>query len=85
MVSFVNPLSGKEYAAVKYGDGRYSPGAELINRGKVLATAYDTAVALPEGPARNLAIASASNDLSEHVKLLDLIRGLYSVYGYSRF
>jgi hypothetical protein len=83
--SFVNPLSGKEYAAIRYGDGRYSPGAQLVDRGAVLAKAYRDAIALPESDGKATTVVAATNALNEHVKLLDLVRGLYEVYGYSRF
>ncbi len=83
--AFVNPLSGKEYAAIKYGDGRSSPGFQLIERGKVLAKALADANLLAESPEKSARVASATAALNEHVKLLDLVRGLYAVYGYSRF
>jgi hypothetical protein len=78
---FTNPLSGKEYAAIKYGDGRYSPGFQLVEEGKVLVKAYNDAVTATD----TAKIAQTTAALNEHIKLLDLVRGLYEVYGYSRF
>lgn len=78
---FINPLSGKEYAAIKYGDGRYSPGFQLIEQGKLLVKSYDEAVLAADATK----IAKTTAALNEHVKMLDLVRGLYQVYGYSRF
>jgi len=81
----VDPLSGKEYAAIVYGDGRYSPGAELIRRAQTLAKTYAEAKALPDtDTTKGKQLTLATNALTEHVKLLDLVRGLYSVYGYTR-
>jgi aspartyl-tRNA synthetase len=62
-----------------------TPGFQLIERGKVLAKNLSDAEALAESPEKSASIARATAALNEHVKLLDLVRGLYAVYGYSRF
>jgi hypothetical protein len=80
-----DPLSGKQYAAIRYGDGRYSPGAELIAQGADLVTAYETATALPAGTERDRAVATATANVANHVEMLDLIRGMYNIFGYSLF
>jgi hypothetical protein len=76
-----DPFSGKQYAAIQYGDARFSPGAEMVNRGKKLVERYNDA--LVSGDATR--ITNTTNELSNHIEMLDLIRGLYQVFGYSRF
>ncbi|MBX3185787.1 MAG: zinc-dependent metalloprotease [Labilithrix sp.] len=81
-----DPLSGKQYGALVYGDGRYSPGAEFIRQGQKLVTGYEEALAAPQDKAnREYYINRARARLQDHVELMDLIRGLYQVYGYTRF
>lgn len=85
-ITMSDPLSGKQYGALVYGDGRYSPGAEFIKQGQKLVTAYEAAQAAPpETKDRDYYINRARARLQDHVELLDLIRGLYQVYGYTRF
>jgi hypothetical protein len=85
-LTFTDPLSKKQYAAVEYGDGRFSPGAEFIKRGQKLAqTLADMQALPPNAKDRDYKITKATNELSDHVELLDLIRGLYATYGYTRW
>jgi hypothetical protein len=86
VVKFVDPLSGKEYAAVDYGATRFSPGATMIKRGQKLLADYDAARALPaDDPNRASSLADATNVLANHVEMLDLVRGLYATYGWTEF
>jgi hypothetical protein len=81
-----DPLSGKQYGALDYGDGRYSPGADFIKEGQQLVKAYqDWLASPPDKQDRDYYISRARARLQDHVELLDLIRGLYQVYGYTRF
>jgi len=81
-----DPLSGKQYGALVYGDGRYSPGAEFIKQGQGLVTAYEQAQAAPaDTKDREYYVNRARSRLQDHVELMDLVRGLYQVYGYTRF
>lgn len=85
-ITMNDPLSGKQYAALAFGDGRYSPGAEFIKQGQKLVTAYETAQAAPaDTKDRDYYINRARARLQDHVELMDLVRGLYQVYGYTRF
>ncbi|HVJ88671.1 MAG TPA: zinc-dependent metalloprotease [Labilithrix sp.] len=85
-VTMTDPLTGKQYAAIEYADGRYSPGADLIKQGQKLITAYDERLAAPaDAPDRDYYINRARARLQDHVELMDLIRGLYQTYGYTRF
>jgi len=77
-VSFTDPLSGKIYSAVTFGDGRFSPGSTLIKKGQDLVKIYDDSV---DPDAKNNALA----DIANHVEFLDVVRGLYSEYGMSGF
>jgi hypothetical protein len=81
-----DPLSGKQYGALVYGDGRYSPGAEFIRQGQKLVIDYDERMAaLPDAKDREAYINRARSRLQYHVELMDLVRGLYQTYGYTRF
>lgn len=85
-VTMTDPMSGKQYAAIAYQDGRYSPGAELVKKGDELAREYERRLASDDdAPDRERAINRARARLQDHVELLDLVRGLYQVYGYTRF
>lgn len=85
-VTMSDPLSGKQYGAIDYGDGRYSPGSDFIKQGQKLVTAYEEALAAPADTAnREYTINRARARLQDHVELMDLIRGLYQIYGYTRF
>ncbi|MBS2018613.1 MAG: zinc-dependent metalloprotease [Deltaproteobacteria bacterium] len=85
-ITMSDPLSGKQYAALVYGDGRYSPGAEFIKQGQKLVTDYQDRLAAPaDAKDRDYYINRARARLQDHVELMDLIRGLYQVYGYTRF
>ncbi len=82
LIKVDDPLSGKTYAALDYGDGRYSPGAELIRTGQRFAKDYADATARPpDDPDRNVAVANATGNLANHIQFLDLVRGLYAEYG----
>lgn len=84
-VSFTDPFSGKQYAAVKYGDGRFSPGADLVTRGQEFIDKLEAEKQLPTtDPDRDAKIARATFDLQNHIELIDLVRGLYATFGYSR-
>lgn len=85
-VTFTDPLSGKQYGALEYGDGRYSPGAGFVKQGQQLVTAFDEAKAKDPASANyQYYVNRARARLQDHVELLDLVRGLYQVYGYTRF
>lgn len=84
-VTMTDPMTGKQYAAIEYSDGRYSPGADLVKQGQKLVEDYEARLAAPADAAdRELKVNRARARLDEHVQLLDLIRGLYQVYGYTR-
>jgi hypothetical protein len=85
-VTMTDPLTGKQYAAIDYADGRYSPGSELVKQGTSLVKAYNDRLAAPAAaPNREFLINRARARLQDHVELLDLVRGLYQTYGYTRF
>lgn len=85
-VTMTDPLSGKQYGALAYADGRYSPGADFITQGNKLIDAYKAAQEAPADTAdRQYYIDRARSRIQEHVELLDLVRGLYQIYGYTRF
>lgn len=85
-VTMADPLTGKQYAAIEYADGRCSPGADLIKQGQKLVDDYNArSAAAPDAENREYFINRARARLQEHVELLDLIRGLYQKYGYTRF
>jgi hypothetical protein len=71
-VSFTDPLSAKTYAAVEYGDGRFSPGVELVRQGQVLLEAYEAALGTAD---ESLWL----NEIQQHVELLDTIRRIYGI------
>jgi hypothetical protein len=86
VVNFTDPLSGKEYAAVDYGVGRFSPGAAMVRKGQELVKAYDEAIKRPsDDPDRSTAVADALSSIAYHVETLDLVRGLYAEYGSTTF
>ncbi len=86
VVKFTDPLSGKEYAAVDFGTGRFSPGAQLVKKGIELVKLYDEASKRPsEDPDRSAAVADALSALAYHIETLDLVRGLYAEYGATSF
>src|SRR5205814_1388854 len=76
-LSFTDPLSGKMYSAVEFGDGRYSPGATLIKKGQDLVAAYESALTRKD----DTEIANAIANVANHIELLDVVRGLYDEYG----
>jgi hypothetical protein len=81
-----DPFSGKQYAAVRYGDGRASPGADMIVTGRRLIQSYKDALALPaDATDRDILVNNATYYVQNHIELLDLIRGMYDTFGYSRF
>jgi hypothetical protein len=85
-VTMTDPLTSKQYAAIEYSDGRYSPGSDLIKQGQKLIDDYNARVAAPaETENRDFLINRARARLQDHVELMDLIRGLYQTYGYTRF
>lgn len=85
-VTMTDPLTGKQYAAIDYNDGRYSPGSDLVKQGQKLVAAYDERLAAPaDAPDREYYVNRARSRLQDHVELMDLIRGLYQTYGYTRF
>ena len=85
-VTMTDPLTGKQYAAIDYADGRYSPGSDLVRQGQKLVTAYEERLAAPaEAQNREFYINRARARLQDHVGLMDLVRGLYQTYGYTRF
>lgn len=85
-VTMTDPLTSKQYAAIEYADGRYSPGADLIKQGQKLVEDYETRVKAPaETENRDYLISRARARVQDHVELMDLIRGLYQTYGYTRF
>lgn len=85
-VTMTDPLSGKQYGALDYGDGRYSPGSDFIKQGQKLIDAYNAELASPaDKKDRDYYINRARARLQDHVELMDLIRGLYQTYGYTRF
>jgi hypothetical protein len=85
-VIVTDPLSGKQYGALDYMDGRYSPATELIRQTQKLIDAYNLALAAPpDAQDRQYYINRARARLQDQVELMDLIRGLYDVYGYTRF
>ena len=85
-VTMTDPLTSKQYAAIEYADGRYSPGADLIKQGQKLIDDYNARKdAPPETENREYYLNRAVSRLQNHVELIDLIRGLYQTYGYTRF
>jgi hypothetical protein len=85
-ITMTDPLTSKQYAAIEYGDGRYSPGADLIKQGQKLIDDYNARQKAPaDAENRDYYITRARSRLQDHVELLDLIRGLYQTYGYTRF
>lgn len=85
-VTFTDPLSGKQYAALDYNDGRYSPGSDFVKQGNKLIADYNARLAAPaDAKDRQYYIDRARSRLQDHVELLDLVRGLYQTYGYTRF
>jgi len=85
-VTMTDPLAGKQYAAIDYADGRYSPGSDFVKQGNKLIEDYNARQAAPADAAdRQYYIDRARSRLQDHVELLDLIRGLYQTYGYTRF
>jgi len=85
-VMFTDPLSGKQYGALDYNDGRYSPGSEFVKQLQKHVDVYNAALnAPPETADRQYYIDRAKARLQDHVELLDLVRGLYQTYGYTRF
>ncbi len=85
-VTMTDPLTAKQYGAIDYADGRYSPGSDFIKQGNKLVDAYNAALNAPPDTAnREYYINRARARLQDHVELMDLIRGLYQVYGYTRF
>jgi len=85
-VTMTDPLTSKQYAAIEYADGRYSPGADLIKQGQKLIDDYNARKdAPPETENREYYLNRAISRLQNHVELIDLIRGLYQTYGYTRF
>lgn len=85
-VTMTDPLSGKQYGALDYADGRYSPGSDFIKQGQKLIDAYNERLKAPaDAPDRDYYINRARARLQDHVELMDLIRGLYQTYGYTRF
>jgi hypothetical protein len=85
-ILMADPLSGKQYGALVYGDGRYSPGAEFIKQGQKLVTDYNERLAAAaDAKDREYYINRARSRLQDHVELMDLVRGLYQTYGYTRF
>jgi hypothetical protein len=86
VVKFTDPLSGKEYAAVDFGAGKFSPGAQMVKKGIELVKVYDEALGRPSAdPDRSTAVADALNALAYHIETLDLVRGLYAEYGATTF
>lgn len=86
VVKFTDPLSGKEYAAVDFGAGRFSPGAAMIKNGQRLVALYQDALKRPtDDPERSGAVSDALNVLGSHIENLDLVRGLYAEYGTTTF
>jgi hypothetical protein len=85
VVSFVDPLSGKEYAAVDFTD-RFGPGAAMIKEGQRLLKLLDEAKALPpEDTNRAVRINNVTQAIAGHVQVLDLVRGLYDTFGKNQF
>ncbi|MBX3219787.1 MAG: hypothetical protein KF795_04660 [Labilithrix sp.] len=85
-VTMTDPLTGKQYAAIDYADGRYSPGSDLVKQGQKLIEDYTARnEAASDAENREYYINRARARLQDHVELMDLIRGLYQTYGYTRF
>jgi len=85
-VTMTDPLTSKQYAAIEYADGRYSPGADLIKQGQKLIDDYNARKDAPaDAENRDYYLNRAVSRLQNHVELMDLIRGLYQTYGYTRF
>ncbi|MDF2696155.1 MAG: MoxR-like ATPase, partial [Labilithrix sp.] len=85
-ITMTDPLTSKQYAAIQYADGRYSPGADLIKHGQELVADYHARMAAPaDAPNREYYVNRAIAQLQGHVEFLDLIRGLYQTFGYTRF
>lgn len=85
-VTMTDPLTGKQYAAIDYADGRYSPGSDLVKQGQKLIDDYNARLEAPaDAENREYYINRARARLQDQVELMDLIRGLYQTYGYTRF
>jgi hypothetical protein len=78
VASFTDPFGGKTYVAfgTNYGPGWFQPNVELINKANALKQRWENA----SGDEK----VSLENELREVIKVLDLMRGLWDIYGAMR-
>jgi hypothetical protein len=86
LAAFTNPYNGRQYKAVKSDDTKhYSLGFEMLSRAKSLSDAIEVDNCLHSGGGSDGFCASRRYELRNLIDNIELIRGYYSVFGYSFF